>query len=317
MNALSYEDTREYMETVSKLETSIYAQNMFLQNLRARRLKLATDKFNLNKKEITPAALEDPGSAIGRFLTGFISPELGFGVIGMIVAFIFWFLIARLLDRVLRLDWLETIVVVIFIALHPICAIVRLLRTPMLKREAQETYDKDLERQHKEEREKREGLQTVEQNSQQINEWIAATESSINETKQTLAKVYAYDVLYPKYRTLAAACTIFEYLDSRRCDMLTGREGAYNLFESELRMNLIIEKLDQISSKLDVIQANQHVLYQAIQETNARLGALSDRVDSSLRSIQASAESAAYHAEITASNTSYLATLETLRLLRD
>ena len=37
--------------------------------------------------------------------------------------------------------------------------------------------------------------------------------------------------------------------------------GAYNLYEQELRQNLIINKLDFVIDRLDTVIDNQHMLY--------------------------------------------------------
>lgn len=59
-----------------------------------------------------------------------------------------------------------------------------------------------------------------------------------------------------------------EYLASGRCYSLEGHEGAYNIYENELRQNTIINQLDGITSKLDSIKSNQYLLYNSITEAN-------------------------------------------------
>ena len=61
--------------------------------------------------------------------------------------------------------------------------------------------------------------------------------------------------------------TMYEYFASGRCSELTGPDGAYNLYEAELRQNLIINKRDVIIKELGAIQQNQHMLYQEMQRT--------------------------------------------------
>lgn len=63
-------------------------------------------------------------------------------------------------------------------------------------------------------------------------------------------------------------CSIYEYLCSGRCTALEGYEGAYNILETEIRLDCIITRLDQIVAKLDAIQRNQYMLYSIITETN-------------------------------------------------
>ena len=106
-------------------------------------------------------------------------------------------------------------------------------------------------------------------------------DKDIEQCKELLSKAYqathdflSVGVLFPKYATLAAVTTINEYLMSGRCNELTGPDGAYNLYESEIRADRIIEKLDDISDKLDKIAMNQYMLYQAVQSVNSELRTL-------------------------------------------
>ena len=86
--------------------------------------------------------------------------------------------------------------------------------------------------------------------------------------KDALSQMYAMDILYPKYQNIVAVATIYEYIDSGRCSELTGPNGAYNLYESELRANLIIGSLSQINQNLQGIRENQFALYTLIEESN-------------------------------------------------
>ena len=54
---------------------------------------------------------------------------------------------------------------------------------------------------------------------------------------------------------------------SERCYGLTGHEGAYNLYENELRLGHIISTLDSISSDIKEIKQNQRMLYDVVSES--------------------------------------------------
>ena len=103
-------------------------------------------------------------------------------------------------------------------------------------------------------------------------------ERTLTETKSTLDKLYALDVVYSKYRNLVAISTMYEYFASGRVSQLEGPNGAYNLYESELRQNLIINKLDTIITQLEDIKANQYALYTELQETNRTLRGISSDI---------------------------------------
>jgi len=83
-----------------------------------------------------------------------------------------------------------------------------------------------------------------------------------------LRSLYEEGVIYPKYQNLVAVSTIYEYLASGRCDRLEGPNGAYNLYEMELRQNIIIGKLSTITEHLEQIKENQYTLYYEIQSAN-------------------------------------------------
>lgn len=83
-----------------------------------------------------------------------------------------------------------------------------------------------------------------------------------------LGKLYAENIIYPKYRNMVAVTTIYEYLESGRCNRLEGPDGAYNLYEMELRQNIIIGQLSVIASNLEHIKENQFMLYNEIVAAN-------------------------------------------------
>ncbi len=144
---------------------------------------------------------------------------------------------------------------------------------------------------------------------------ILEAENHYQQSLDSLNAYYDAGIIYPKYRGIVPITTIYEYIASGRCTALEGHEGAYNLYESELRMNLIIGKLDDISSKLDQIADNQRLLVQEIRESNQKIDRLSQSVYSSLNKldeIENNTELSAYYDRINASNTSYIAWLHLL-----
>lgn len=83
-----------------------------------------------------------------------------------------------------------------------------------------------------------------------------------------LQKHYEQNVVFPKYRNMVAITTINEYLMSGRCYELEGPNGAYNLYEMELRQNIVIGQLSSIISSLEQIRSNQFSLYQELVKAN-------------------------------------------------
>lgn len=101
----------------------------------------------------------------------------------------------------------------------------------------------------------------------QLDDAIAVNEA----ISSTLLELYYLDVIFPKYRGLVQISTFYEYLYSQRCDKLTGPDGAYNLYESELKTNIIIGELQSINASLETIKQNQYLLYTEITNTNQLL----------------------------------------------
>lgn len=100
-----------------------------------------------------------------------------------------------------------------------------------------------------------------------------------NTCEDTLKQLYSLDIIFPKYRNLVAISQIYEYYMSGRCSQLEGHEGAYNIFESEVRQNIIISQLNVAINYLAQIQQNQYMLYEALQEANSRLAVIENNTE--------------------------------------
>lgn len=88
-------------------------------------------------------------------------------------------------------------------------------------------------------------------------------------------KLYARNVMYPKYQNLPALTSIYEYFITGRCEELTGPHGAYNMYEDEMRKDTVISQLSTVIANLEQIKQNQYMLYQqvkTIQKTASVIG---------------------------------------------
>ena len=101
-----------------------------------------------------------------------------------------------------------------------------------------------------------------------INRELPVLQRKMEETQLLLQEYYDQDVVYPKYQNLVAISSFYEYLSSKRCKRLTGRDGAYDIFEREIRQDIIIAQLEEIIDQLAQIKRNQFALYEAIQGAN-------------------------------------------------
>lgn len=135
-----------------------------------------------------------------------------------------------------------------------------------------------------------------------------------NETYRLLQTMYNLDVIYPKYRGLIPICSFYEYLVSGRCTTLEGYEGAYNIYENEIRMNMILTKLDDIINRLDVIAQNQRMLYSEINEGNRISQAIANSLSvtaQKLENIENNMDVVNYNVGMINRNTQYITWLKT------
>lgn len=156
-----------------------------------------------------------------------------------------------------------------------------------------------------------------------VQQEITDTTTRMQELYQCRNELYSYDVIFEKYRDPVALATFYEYLMAGRVESLTGPHGAYNLYESEIRADLIISKLDTVISSLDQIKGNQYMIYSSIQRVNMSLMQLNQtaskaaeslrNMGESVQQLSRNSEMVAHNAELAAHNsavTAYYAQLD-------
>lgn len=188
------------------------------------------------------------------------------------------------------------------------------------KKKHEETYAKQLEEWKIKEAEAEKNYQTekarADKSFYNAKKQVNLLDAPLEETQKLLEALYAKDIIFEKYRNLVAISTIYEYFASGRCTELTGANGAYNLFETELRQNLIINQLEQVNANLEEIKANQYILYQGISKINNSLDGLAYEIKNiaqSTKEIAVSSRITAICSEVTAQNTlaaNYIAILD-------
>lgn len=115
---------------------------------------------------------------------------------------------------------------------------------------------------------------------------IEKTEDLLKKTFSARNALYAQNVIFEKYRDPVALSSFYEYLMTGRCNSLKGPDGAYNIYENEIRMNRVIAQLDTVITSLEEIKQNQFVMYQEMRSINTSLENLNSSMDSALTSIQ-------------------------------
>ena len=108
---------------------------------------------------------------------------------------------------------------------------------------------------------------------------IEANDRASGWISDALEKYYSIKVLAPKYRDLVAVSTMYEYFSQGRCMELTGHDGAYDLFEKELKENIITDKFSEITGNIGQIgESQKNIISQAVK-MNGKTEALVDSVD--------------------------------------
>ena len=82
-----------------------------------------------------------------------------------------------------------------------------------------------------------------------------------------------------------ALTTISEYLATGRCSELTGPNGAYNLYESEIRANRVIAQLDKVIDSLEQIKENQYKTYSLLKEVGDNISDISKKMSSAVAAL--------------------------------
>lgn len=138
-------------------------------------------------------------------------------------------------------------------------------------------------------------METWEKTKNEMNAFMARP---LANTRQILERYYSQDVIYPKYRNLPALTSIYEYLITGRCEGLTGPYGAYNIYEDEVRRDMIISQLSTVIQNLEKIKQNQYLLYGEVQ----KMQRTTSRIEDELRQMK---EDSSQIASLTALNAYY------------
>lgn len=167
------------------------------------------------------------------------------------------------------------------------------------KKQAEEEYNADLQKAEN-------GYMLAEQKIEQMG-------VQLEQTKDLLNRFYDKGIVFAKYRNIVAMCTMYEYFAAGRCTALEGPDGAYNLYEMELRQNLIINQLELVNRNLEQVKQNQYVLYQGITAINQSLQGISEdikRIANATEDMVEYSRITAAASQVTAENTAAIKYLE-------
>lgn len=150
----------------------------------------------------------------------------------------------------------------------------------------------------------------------QIQEQLDSVEDECKRTKKALNALYSLSIIHSSYRNLVAVSSLYDYIDKGICKRLEGRDGAYAFYEEELRFQRIESKLDIIIEKLDQIASNQEYLASLIREGNSAMSRIEQQNNALARkmgSISVNTALAAYNTRCCAES---LAIMESISIYK-
>lgn len=317
MQTLSLSQCKEYIKNVKDLEISCLQQERLLQELNRQSSVTKKRISDLENRLLTEKGPKKPESPVSLFFTSLIvDVYISFfgAIVGAVGAIILRVLLLIFSSNIglfsppwaPYLLWGAVIGFAITFLLSEFCWSKNDRREEKRKRES---YPDQVESFQNEKQEIRNLIEVKKKTLQtDIPREIAVSEEKYRQTREVLKKYYDMGFIYPKYRGLVPICTLYEYLESGRCFSLLGHEGAYNLYESELRLNVIIGKLDDVLDRLDDINTSQRLLAQEIRRSNAQL----NRIIGTLDNIEKNTALTQYYSSVTASNTTFMSWLAAL-----
>ena len=120
---------------------------------------------------------------------------------------------------------------------------------------------------------------------------------------QSRNELYSFNVIFGKYQNPVALSTFYEYLMAGRCTSLEGADGAYNIYEQEIRADRIIDQLGEVITQLEKIKSNQYMIYQELCTVNQNLDRLNQTtaaISESIQNIEKNVDTIAYNSTVTA-----------------
>ncbi len=145
---------------------------------------------------------------------------------------------------------------------------------------------------------------------------IKEHEEYLTVLNNALEKVKENSTIHKKYFSFVHICQFYEYIDTGRCDRLEGSDGCYNLFELELRLNRIIDRLDTISLTLEEISKTLKNIEQSMYVLCNEVRAINSQFGSFLKCYETMEKEKGQNFEIINSNLKYIKATQTF-LIKD
>ena len=315
-NRLNYNDLLKYMEIVLDMEKNVYVELKSWQDLQGKIKRVGIAK-NYEEPQNFGEGITDFGCA-GIFMTLFFSIFFG-GIVYFLLRVIgaaLWIFTLHQHDITQTVCWIIGGIVAGLITVISIGSSIKQQNANRrIYRSEMNEYNRNLKNDNA--RVQRELAQ-----KQYLQTQADTLGTMWRTSKKKLDKMYSYDILEEKYRNIVAVASIYEYLKHERTRSLQrvgSDEGAYNIFESEVRLNKIITNTDIIIQKLDVVIENQRELANTMRNAQNSINHLvtstnnmSARLQSGMKQLNASAELSNYQQQQTNNELRYMNFMNTL-----
>ena len=268
MIQMETKDLEEYLSIVVDLEKNVYLQEQLIENIRQKISRLGIPNQLIQPVEPTPPK----GPFIGIYLLCILASVVAAFILCMLVALFPSILGIGIPDMIM---FIIMAIVAVVLSIFSCWGVSDPDKRELYKKSAAK-YERDLVDYQNARLKDEVRVRLENQKKEVFQESLRQLEMQNRSTKNFLEDVYSLDVIYKKYRTFPQVCSLYEYIRSGRCTTLKEEKGfasggAYNLLEQENLQKTIILHLDKILQSLNKIQANQCILYNAIQEGNQKL----------------------------------------------
>lgn len=322
---LTHEQCVEYIRNIKDLEVSCYNQNLLYQNL-VQRLDEAKKPLSVIANREIPNPGDAPQKGQPLSLLGVIGVSFLCGILGALIgglAGAVWWLVKVVFTSLTLKDQMAPFAFsgakIAFVVVFLFYLIITGLFTNKPKT-LEDDYNSEMEKYEKKVNSQQQALARRDRDLAHQQSRVTYLQEAVNQctqnlytTRSLLERYYNMGFLYPKYRKIVPVCAFCEYLEAGRCDSLTGPNGAYNIYENEVLMKRIIEKLDDVIARLDDINYNQQLIAQELRRGRSQISQILQSVDNSVQNIQQSSAVTSYYARITAMNTEYLTWADLLK----
>ncbi len=316
--AIATEDLKKYLSGVLEMELNLYAQERIISDMEQKYASLAIsrsirkpifEKVRLSSSLSKGFGISAPICGVLAAITAFIVEYDGtfFGFIGCIILAIIYAALGAIIGGIV-----VGIIVGIFIHVFSV------KQGDAKHQEDIENYNNSIAKDNS--RIKREKLQKA-----ALKRELDVMYNCNYKTKQNLKSIYSYNILDPDYRNIYAVSSIYGYIKKGRTFSLEfngsiGDQGAYNIYEQERRLDIIITNTEEILCRLDEVAQNQYDLVVGLQDANKRINSLCNNMNDHMRKIGDSVDAIercqaviAYNSERTANEMAFMNWMNCIR----